>query len=257
MPFTFSPELARTIFYMSLTILIAVIVDSLSRTYVFRVPKHFDSRRARSYATFLRNIATAIIYTAAIYIILAELGINITPLLASAGVIGIIIGLGARALIEDLIGGLFLLSQDSIAIGDYIKIDDVEGHIESIGFRTLTVRAEDGSLCMIPNGQIKKVINYSRHRSRMLVDFPVKADQNIETVIKLCKKALADIQKDKEFADAILPESIVDGIQEFRPVGPMVIRVTVVTHPARRLEVARKYRYLVKREFEKNKILFG
>src|SRR5437667_221240 len=196
MHFSFSSELAKTFFSISLTILIAVVVDHLLRSLI-RVPKHFDTRRSRTYVTILRNIIAVVVYAIALHVIFLELGINITPLLASAGIVGIALGLGAKSLIEDLIAGLFMLSQDSIAIGDFVKIDDVEGTIEQIGFRTLTINGDNGALSIIPNGQIKKVINFSRTKSRLQIDIPVKADQAIASVLKALEEALAQLQKDK------------------------------------------------------------
>ncbi len=257
MNFAFSPELAKTIFFLSLTILIAVVVDHVVRSFI-KVPKHFDTRRSRTYVAILRNIVTVVIYAITLYAIFIELGINIVPLLASAGIVGLAIGLGAKSLIEDVIAGLSLLSQDSIVTGDIIKIDDIEGAIEHIGFRTLTIRAENGSLHIIPNGQIKKVINFSRHKTRFFVTIPVKSDEKIEVVLKTFEDALAQLQKDETFAETLYPGSLVDGIEEFRPEGThLFIRTTLITHPAQRLVIARQFRYLVKKAFEKNKLVLG
>src|SRR5882724_706585 len=257
MHFSFSPQLAKTFFTISLTLLVAVLVDQVLRSLI-RVPKHFDTRRSRTYATILRNIVTVIVYAIALHIIFLELGINITPLLASAGIVGLAIGLGAKSLIEDFIGGLSLLSQDSIVTGDIVKIDDIEGSIENIGFRTLTIRAENGSLHIIPNGQIKKVINFSRHRTRFFVTIPVKTDQKIELILKAFAEALTALEKDERFSEVLYDGSLVDGIEDFRPEGNyMVMRTTLVTPPAHRLIIGREFRYLVKKTFEKYKIQLG
>src|SRR5437016_3993333 len=126
MHFTFSPALVKSLFTVSMTILIAILADNFFRMFI-KLPKHFENRRAQTFVTIIRNIVTVIVYGIALHIIFIELGINITPLLASAGILGITVGIGARPLVEDLITGLFLLSQDSIAVGDYIRIDDIEG----------------------------------------------------------------------------------------------------------------------------------
>jgi len=246
----------KTFFYVTFTILIAILVDNVLRSLI-KVSTKFDNRRASSIVTILRNIVTILVYGVALNFILIELGINVTPLLASAGVIGVIIGLSARALIEDLITGLFLLSQDTIAIGDYVKIDEAEGYIESIGFRALTLRAETGALQIIPNGIIKKVINFSRHRSRMLIEIPVKSDQEITLVLKAANDALTKLHKDEGIAQALYPGSTIDGIEDFKSTGFMTVRATIITYPVRRFEVARKFRFLLKKEFEKHKIIFG
>lgn len=256
MEFTWSPQLARTLFVITATIISAIIVDVVLRSLI-RVPKNFDTRRSRTFVTILRNMITVVVYAIAFYIILVTLNINITPFLASAGIVTLVIGLGARTLIEDLINGLFLLSQDSIAIGDAVKIDDAEGKIEKINFRTLTIRSGDGSLHIIPNGQVKKVINLSRYRSRYAVEVPMKADQSIETILKAANEALDQLQKDKDLAEILLPGSTVDGIEDFKSDGHMTLKVTLVADYENRSTVARHYRYLLKKFFEKHKLSLG
>lgn len=254
--FSLSQETAKTYFYVCLVLLIAIFVDHILRSFV-KVPKTFNTRRATTFAMIVRNIITVSVYTLAIIQIFAILNINVTPVLASAGIIGLAIGIGARPIIEDLITGMFLLSQDSIAIGDYIKIDDSEGIVEKIGVRALSIRHESGALYLIPNGQVKKVINYSRHRANVLIELPVKADEDITKVFKAAEAALSLLQQDKDIASSLYAGSKIDGVDDFRAAGPMIIRVTIITYPARRFEIARKYRYLVKKEFEKNKLNFG
>lgn len=161
MDLAFSRDVISNILYVLFTLLAAFIVSSLLKSFI-KVPKNLESRRQITFVSVIRNIISIIVYAAAVYIILDFLKINIAPLLASAGIIGLSIGLGAKALIEDLIGGMMLLSQDSIAIGDNVEIDGSVGTIEKLSFRTLTIRAKDGSLHIIPNGMVKKVINYSR-----------------------------------------------------------------------------------------------
>lgn len=254
--FPISSGFARSAFTVSLTILLAVIADNVLRSFI-KLPKHFETRRSLTYVTIVRNIITVIVYGIALHILFLELGINITPLLASAGIIGVIVGIGARPIIEDLISGIFLLSQDSIAVGDYVRIDTDEGHIESIGFRTLSLRGDDGALYVIPNGQVKRVVNYSRHRSHVFVDITVKADQRIDTVLAVMHAALVDLQKDAELTSSLYPGSSVNGIESYTADGRIIIRSTIIVSPVMRYEAARKFRYLVKKEFEVKKVLLG
>lgn len=246
----------KTLFFVSLTILIAIVVDNLLRSFV-RVPKNLANRRARSYAMIFRNIITTVVYLISLNIIFIHLGINITPLLASASIIGLAIGIGARPIIEDLISGLFLLSEDIVATGDYVKIEEAEGTIETIGFRTLSLRDASGALYIIPNGLVKKLQNFSRNKSRVMIDIPVKVDQNIDKAVKAAEEALVNLQQQKELESSLFPGAAVNGIEDFKAAGPMIIRVSIITYPARRFEIGRKYRYLLKKQFEKNKIQFG
>lgn len=156
-----TPRLATDLFFVSFTILIAYIVSRILRSLI-RLPDNVESRRRETYAIILRSVVTGVVYIIALHVIFGILEINIAPLLASAGILGLSIGMGAKALIEDLIAGTTLLSQDSIAIGDDVEIDGSRGKIEKISFRVLMIRAKDGSLHIIPNGMVKKVINYSR-----------------------------------------------------------------------------------------------
>lgn len=245
--------MTRTLLFISLVLLIAVIIDNILRSFI-KVPKSLDSRRAHTFTTILRRIITIVVYAVALHLIFTEIGINLTPLLASAGIIGIIVGIGARALVEDLINGFFLLTQDSIAIGDYVKLDTAEGYVEKIGLRTLTIRGDSGALYIIPNGQIKMVINYSHHRSYMRVEFPVKADQDIDVTIHAMQEALKELRKDKEIEDSVFPNSIINGLEDFKVDGRMILGATIITRPEMRAIVARKYRYLAKKNFEKYKI---
>jgi moderate conductance mechanosensitive channel len=252
----FSAAMIKTYFYAGITLLIAVLVDFILRSLI-RVPKHFDSNRAQTIVAVTRNLITIVVYIFALYIILTLFGINLTPLLASASVIGIVIGIGARSIIEDFVNGIFLLSLDSIAIGDYIQIETTEGVIERIGARTLTIHALDGTMHVIPNSQIKELVNFSRHKFNVIIDLPVKSDQDIERVLKAAENALKQIQDDPEYTDSLFPGSSINGIEEFKNMNVMTFRVTLTTYSVRRWEVGRRYRYLVKKEFEKHKIAFA
>jgi moderate conductance mechanosensitive channel len=161
MDLEFSKSIIQNVFFVSLTLLCAVVANSVLRHFV-KFPANIENRRQKTLISVIRNVISILVYAIALYVIFGLLDINIAPLLASAGIIGLSIGMGARPLIEDLIGGVTLLSQDSIAIGDEVDIDGSVGRIEKIGFRTLTIRAKDGSLHIIPNGMVKKVINHSR-----------------------------------------------------------------------------------------------
>lgn len=253
--FPISKETTMTYFHVSLTFLIAVIADYGLRSLV-KVPKHFDTRKAQSVAVIIRNTITIAAYAIATYISLELLGINLTPLLASASVIGIILGIGARSTIEDFTTGFFLLSAGSIAVGDQVKIGTTEGAISYIGYRTLTIKADTGALHIIPNGQIKELINYSRHPATIMINIPVKGDQKIDKVLEAAEKALKLLETDKKVSPNLLPGSQVQGVDDFITNGTltMVIQVILVAVPSKQWEAARVYRYLLKKEFEKNKI---
>lgn len=252
----FSEALIKTFLYAGITLLIAVLVDYILRSLI-KVPKHFTNKRTRTAAAVIRNIITTSVYVFAGYIIISLFGVDLTPLLASASVIGIVIGIGARSIIEDFTNGLFLLSLDSIAIGDYIKIDTTEGIIELIGARTLTIRADDGTIHILPNSQVRELVNFSRHKYNLFIDLPVKANQDVDKVTKAAETALKELQEDKDYKESLFPGSQVNGIEDFKNTEIMVFRITLTTYPIKRWELGRKYRLLIKKEFEKQKIVFA
>lgn len=247
-----SKELIQSLLHVSLALLIAVIINNILRSFI-KIPKSLESRRAHTYAAIARNTITIAVSMVTIYIIFILLKIDITPLLASASVIGIFIGISARTVIEDLINGFFLLTQDSIAVGDYVKLDTAEGYIEKIGTRTLSIRGDNGALHIIPNGQVKVVINYSRHKVHQTVEFVVKSDQKVDSTLNAIEEALLTLQKDKEFEDSIYGSTI-EGIKEFKSDGKMILSATIITRLPIRAKVASKFRYLAKKNFEKYKI---
>lgn len=252
----FTAESVKPLLYVGLTILIAALIDNVLRSLI-KVPKPFANRRASNAAVIIKNIISFFIYAIALYTILTILGVNLAPLLASASILGIIIGIGARSIIEDFVTGLFFLSLDSVAIGDYVKIGDVEGYVDKIGSRTINIKAGDGAMHVFPNSQVKGIANFSRHRSITLIDLPLKSNQSIDAMIEAASKALDDIKKDKTFEGKIYPESKVNGISGFSQPEITNLQVCLVTKSASRWEVARAYRLQVKKELEKKKLMFA
>lgn len=249
-------ETVLKVFFSALTLLLAILSNVLLYSLV-NISRNLHDKRAKTYAMVVKNGISFVTFAIAFYVILAILGVDITPLLASAGVIGIIIGMGTRSLVEDLIAGFFLVAQDSMAIGDYIKVDETEGYVDSIGLRTLHVKSPDGAMWVLPNGTVRKIVNYSRRKSNIIIDIPVSAGEPADKFMKAIQKAIDDLLEDKELKEFVYPTSRIDGIDDIRAGNQMIVRVTIVTSPDRRLEVGRKFRYLLKCEFEKSKLNFA
>lgn len=241
----------------TLKILVVIIASLLTNTALraaIQVPKKLETRRGRTYLSIVRSTISVIIFTIALYAIFIILKIDITPLLASAGIVGIALGIGARSLIEDIIAGLFLITQTSTAIGDYVIVSGNEGVIEHIGFRTITIRSINGAFVTIPNGQVKQVVNYSWGNAVLFIDIPVKAGQDIDTIIDALSKILITMQKDEKALFPIKEGSTVLGIENIQTGGAILIRVMIITIASGRNVVERDYRYKVVKSFEKNKI---
>ncbi len=220
------------------------------------VPKNLESTRAITYIAAIKSILTVILYILAISYVLLQLQINITPLFASAGIIGLIVGLGIRSLLEDIFTGVFILTQDTIRVGDYVEIEGAQGITETLGFRTVRIKDQNGAIHIFPNREIKKIVNYSRRQARVVIDIPIKPNQSIDQVFKALKKALTTIKKDPVLKLLISETSSVQGIEDIHQ-GRIIIRVLILTRAAFRWDVARKYRYLVIQQLEKEKILLA
>ncbi len=184
------------------------------------------------------------VFVAAAYVVFAELRVNLTPLFASAGVLGIIIGLGIRSFIEDFFTGLLIITEDTIRVGDYVGISGSEGVVESLGLRTVRIRDRSGGLYIFPNREIKKIINYSRRQARVIIDIPIKPNQPVEPAISVFEKAIETLRKHKLIGKHIQTASRVEGIEDIAA-GKVTVRVLIVTKPSERWHAARAYRRTV------------
>ncbi len=147
-----------------------------------------------------------IILATAILMILLSLGINITPVLASAGIAGLAVSLGAQTLIKDYIGGIIILFENQYNVGELIQVGDVTGTVEQIELRATYVRDVQGRLFTIPNGDVRTLSNSSRDWNRALVDLNIAFDTDMEQLNKVLQRALLQASQDEEFKSIVLEE---------------------------------------------------
>jgi|SRR5581483_10193448 len=237
-----------------LVLLVSTLLNFFLRSLI-KIPHSLETRKSKTYAIVVRNLITLLIFLASLHVIFIILGINIAPLLASAGIIGIVIGIGSRSLFEDLIAGFIMLTQSKVAIGDYVKLNpNIEGTVKSMGFKNLELIGPDGSLIIVPNGQINILINTTNNKAISTIDISVKADQDIDKVIKVCKETLSALEKSERFQ--IFKGSEVFGIASFQ--GPsVIIRVIIHTKSADKLNVEKDYHYKLLKALNKQKLQLG
>lgn len=187
------------------------------------------------------------IFTVATFLVLDEFGVNLAPLLAGAGVLGIALGFGAQALVRDFLAGIFIITEDQFGVGDIITIDqEVGGTVEAMSLRTTRLRAVDGTVWHIPNGEIRRVGNQSQHWSRALLDIKVAYDTPIdlaEAVIKRVADEFAAVEDD------ILDEPTVWGVEALEASG-IVIRLVLKTTPSEQWRISRELRRRIKDAFD-------
>ena len=143
--------------------IVAIIIGTIVVNYIVRrfvkLPRKLETKRARTLLSLVQSSVSVIIFLIGIALILKILEIDISPLIAGAGIVGIAVGFGSQALVKDLIAGLFLLAEDSISVGDMVEIGGNRGIVQKITIRTIILKDENGALLIIPAGQIKAVIN--------------------------------------------------------------------------------------------------
>jgi small-conductance mechanosensitive channel len=189
----------------------------------------------------LRWVVDVVIVVMALMMLLSTFGVNIAPLLASAGVTGLAVSLGAQSLIKDLIGGVLVLTENQYAVGDTIQIGTVSGQVEEITLRTTHLRALDGSLYIVPNGEVRILANQTRDWSRALVDIGVAYEEDLDRVLRVLEESAAAFAQDPAFApDLVEPPQVL---------GPLslgdwavTVRLMVKTQPGRQWLIARELR---------------
>lgn len=195
-------------------------------------------QRAATIGSLLRSASTFLIYGTAFVLILGEFGVNIAPIIASAGVIGVAVGFGAQNLIKDFLSGIFMMLEDQYGVGDVVNLGQASGTVESIGLRVCTVRDVEGTLWYVRNGEITRVGNLSQHFAVALVDIPLGYGTDIARASETAERAARDALAEPALAKLVTGEPTVLGVQTLTTEG-LTLRVTVTTRPGKQAVVRR------------------
>ncbi|MCD7035293.1 mechanosensitive ion channel family protein [Metabacillus sp. GX 13764] len=217
---------------------------AVQKFFVFRdkSPLRVSERRELTMVKLLENILTYVVYFVALMMILETLTINVTSLVAGAGIVGLAIGFGAQNLVRDIITGFFIIFEDQFSVGDYIKVNAFEGTVEEIGLRTTKIKSWTGELHILPNGSISEVTNFSLHNSTAVVDFNVSYESDVTEVERLVEDLLRVLPA--KYEDMVsMPELL--GVQNFGA-SEIVMRVVCETAPMRHWYVGRMIRKEIK-----------
>jgi small conductance mechanosensitive channel len=197
--------------------------------------------RAQTLGLVLRSIASAAIWTIAAAMILAELGVNLGPLIAGAGIAGVAIGFGAQSLVKDFLSGIFMLVEDQYGVGDIIDAGVANGTVEAVTLRTTRLRDVNGTVWHIPNGTILRVGNMSQQWARALLDVEVAPDTDLDAAQATIKRVADGLWEDPDWSSRILEEPEVWGVERWNPEG-IVLRSVVKTRAAEQFKVLRELR---------------
>jgi moderate conductance mechanosensitive channel len=209
------------------------------------------SRRLQTLSATFRGIAQMVILFIGLMVLLAQLSINITPILASAGVLGIAIGLGAQSLIKDFFAGFLILLEDQFSVGDMVKIGETGGTVEHLTLRVTRVRGLDGSLTMIPNGNISAVVNYSKGWSRVVLDVEVDYKEDVDRAMRVMLETAKRMREER--AADIIEEPLMLGVDTLGATG-ITLRLLAKTTANKHLDVGRELRRRVKFAFDQEGI---
>ena len=195
-------------------------------------------QRTVTMGAVLRSIATFAIFVLALLLCLGELGIDLAPLIAGAGIAGIAVGLGAQSLVRDFLAGVFIVIEDQYGVGDTVDIGEAKGTVEKVTLRTTMVRDLEGTLWVVPNGEIKRVANKSQLWARAVVDLRVAYDADLDQALEVIRTSATTIIENEP--RALEPPEVL-GVESFID-GAVVIRVTVKTQPGGQFHIARELR---------------
>lgn len=224
----------------------AMMPDSLRRA-----DRHGRSQaRAETISYVARSVATGIVVLVALGCVLGVLGVGWKAFLASAGVIGVALGFGAQTLIRDLLAGWFVVVEDRYGVGDVVDLGvGAVGTVERITLRSTRLRAQNGNVWHVNNGEVLRVANKSQSWSRALVDVVVSVDADVDEACRVLAEVGTELHGDPEWASKVRSEPDVLGVHLMDPTG-VTLRVLCETEPADQFEVEREYRLRVLRAFD-------
>ncbi|WP_394328232.1 mechanosensitive ion channel family protein [Couchioplanes caeruleus] len=185
-------------------------------------------QRAEAIGSVLRSFVTAVVFTMAALLVMGELGFNLAPLLASAGIVGVALGFGAQSLVKDLIAGLFMLLEDQYGVGDSVDLGDAVGVVETVGLRVTTVRDMRGVLWYIRNGEVIRVGNKSQGWAMVVIDIPIGFVNSEEATAVLREAALALADEPEHATEFLEPPDVV-GVEQMTVDGAVIRTIAKTT----------------------------
>lgn len=210
--------------------------------------------RARTLLPLLRTTVLVVLVTIALLMVLSEIGLNIAPLLAGAGIAGVAVGFGAQALVKDVITGFFILLEDTFAVGDMVDVG--KGHvgtIEAMSIRNFRLRDIAGIVHTVPFSEVTAVLNMSRDFAYVVCDAGVLYKENPDRVIEVMREAGKELADDKQWAHCVLAPLEILGVERFTDTG-MVVRARIKAAPPRQLDLGREFNRRLKQAFDRHGI---
>ncbi|MDE1900783.1 MAG: mechanosensitive ion channel [Alphaproteobacteria bacterium] len=211
------------------------------------------SARARTLLPMVRNTIFILFAAITLLTLLSAVGINMAPVLAGAGVLGVAIGFGSQTLVKDFLTGLFIVTENTVAVGDIVKIGDFGGVVEAMSIRTIQLRDYDGSLHILPFGDVSKITNMTKGYSFAVVDIGVAYDSDLDRVMQVIREVGAALQEDPVFKRVILEPIEVAGVETLGD-SSITVRARIRTRPGKQWDVKRLLLQRIKERFDTENI---
>jgi small-conductance mechanosensitive channel len=205
--------------------------------------------RAKTLGSLFESIVNLVVWTLTILLIAAQLGFNLGPLLAGAGILGVALGFGAQSVVADFLSGVFMLLEDEYGVGDYIDMGEASGTVEDVGLRVTRLRGVDGVVWFVRNGEVVRVGNHSHGWSSAILDIGVAYGTDVGAVRQVLDGLAEEVMTDSPVADLLLERPTILGVQELAA-DSVVIRMVIKTQPGEQWVVARYVRERVKEIFD-------
>ena len=242
----------RILLVLAVTLVVMKVLSVLLDYGFARLEKRQDGemkKRADTLKAVIRNVANVALISIAIIMILGNMGIEIGPILATAGVLGVAIGFGAQQLVRDVINGFFILLDDQIRVGDVVNIAGCAGLVENVNLRMTTLRDFAGSVHYVRNGEITVVTNMTKEWSRYVFDVGVAYRENVDEVIEVLKAIDAEMRQDPQFGPDILEPIEILGLDRFAD-SAIIVKARTKTKPIRQWAVGREFNRRMKKKFD-------
>jgi len=226
-----------------------ILIRIVRRTLKARNKSPEFHKRVQTFSAVIRYTVNAVVVSVAIILVIKEFGIDVRPILAAAGVVGLAIGFGAQKLVQDVITGFFILLEDQVRVGDVVEISGKSGVVERVNLRLVVLRDLHGNVHFIRTGQIDLVTNMTKEFSRYVFDVGVAYRENVDEVIEAIKSVDEGMRLDPEFSAVILEPIEILGLDRFED-SAVIVRARTKTVPIQQWKVGREFNRRLKMRFD-------
>ncbi len=235
-----------------------LLLNRMQRSLITRASEQGEmateaAKRIETLVRLLRQAMVIIVWVMVGLVIMRELGVEIAPILASAGVVGLAVGFGAQNLVRDVIAGFFMILENQVRVGDVAVVNGTGGLVESVNFRTILLRDESGTVHVFPNGTITTLANKTQDWSAYVFEIGVSYKEDVDSVMAVMRKVGAELGNDEIFGPLMVGDVEIYGVDSFQD-SAVIIKGRLRTKPIKQWEVGREYRRRIKLAFEREGI---